>query len=103
MLFETRIFEWERKYQLFLNERTYFASGRYEYTHRNLRRVINHLKEALPDTWPYLDNKGIPKDTNGLEGRLTDLKHKFKTHRGLKRTKRELYLSWYLFVKNKQK
>jgi hypothetical protein len=103
MLFKTRVFEWERKYELFLKEKTYFENGRCQYTHRNLRRVINHLKEALPDMFHYLDNERIPKDTNGLEGRLTDLKHKFRTHRGLRKTKREQYLKWYLFIKNKQK
>ncbi len=103
MLFEARVFEWKRRFDLLLKERTYGEDGDWWYTHKNLRRVIYHLEEALPDMWHYLDDKNIPKDTNGLEGRLTDLKHKFKTHRGLKRTKRELYLSWYLFKKNKDK
>lgn len=103
MLFEARIFDWQRRHELFLKEKTFSFDGSYWYMHRNLRRVIRHILEALPDTWHYLDDKNIPKDTNGLEGRLTDLKHKFKTHRGLKRTKRELYLGWYLFNKNKQK
>ena len=103
MLFEARVFDWQRRYELLLKEKTYSEDGSCWYTHRNLRRVIRHILEALPDMWPYLDNEGIPKDTNGLEGRLTDLKHKFKTHRGLRKTKRELYLSWYLFIKNKQK
>lgn len=103
MLFETRIFDWQRRYELLLKEKTYSFDGSSWYTHRNLRRVIHHILEALPDMWHYLDDKNITKDTNGLEGRLTDLKHKFKTHRGLKRTKRELYLGWYLFNKNKEK
>jgi len=102
MLFEARVFDWQRKYELMLKEKTYSEDGGWWYTHRNLRKVIRHILEALPDMWRYLDNEEIPKDTNGLEGRLTDLKHKFKTHRGLKRTKRELYLSWYLNAKNAQ-
>jgi len=102
MLFEARVFDWQRKYELLLKERTYSEDGGWWYTHRNLRKVIRHILEALPDMWCYLNNEEIPKDTNGLEGRLTDLKHKFKTHRGLKRTKRELYLSWYLSAKNAQ-
>jgi hypothetical protein len=102
MLFETRVFEWKRRYEMLLKEKSYGEDGNFWYTHRNLRRVIYHLEEALSDMWPYLDNKNIPKDTNGLEGRLTDLKHKFKTHRGLKRTRREQYLNWYLSAKNAQ-
>ncbi len=102
MLFEARIFDWQRRYKLFLKERTCGEDGHWWYTHRNLRKVIRHILEALPDMWHYLDNKEIPKDTNGLEGRLTDLKHKFVNHRGLKRTKREQYLGWYLNTKNAQ-
>lgn len=103
-LFLSKLDEWKRVYTNFLKERTYSEDRSHSwYTHRNLRSALFHLENALSDMWHYLENKDIPKDTNGLEGRLTDLKHKFKTHRGLKKTKREQYLSWYLFNKNKER
>lgn len=102
-----RISEWHRKYNDFLKERTYsennISKQRWWYTHRNLRKVIYHINSAIPDMFHYIDNKAIPKDTNGLEGRFNDLKHKFRTHRGLKETKRKNYLYWYLNTKNKNR
>ena len=101
MTFVGRFDDWKRRHHNFLKERTTKEDGHgWWYTHRNLRRVIYHIDHALPDMFNYLDNKKIPKDTNGLEGRFTDLKHKFRTHKGLKKTKRENYLKWYIFTKN---
>ena len=51
----------------------------------------------------YLDNTNISKDTNALEGRFTDLKHKLGDHRGLKKNKRENYFKWYIYYKNLKK
>jgi len=103
LTFLARIDNWQKKYQNFLKERTYDLEGRhFWYTHRNLRKVITHINNALPEMFRYLVFKSIPKDTNGLEGRFTDLKQKFRTHRGLKRTKRAAYLGWYLTTKNEQ-
>jgi len=94
--------EWKRVYGNFLKERSYGETN-WWYTHRNLRRVTFHIDQALPDMWRYLDNKSIPKDTNALEGRFTDLKQKFKNHRGLKKEKRENYFNWYIYLKNLKK
>jgi hypothetical protein len=93
---------WKRLYGDFLKERSY-GENHWWYTHRNLRRVAYHIDRALPDMWRYLDNKSIPKDTNALEGRFTDLKQKFKNHRGLKKEKRESYFTWYIYYKNHEK
>lgn len=97
-----RFFEWKRVYGNFLKERS-FGEKHWWYTHRNLRRVAFHIDKALPDMWRYMDNKSIPKDTNALEGRFTDLKQKFKNHRGLKKEKREGYFTWYIYYKNLKK
>ena len=94
--------EWKRIYGNFLKERS-FGENHWWYTHRNLRRVAYHIDNALPDMWRYLDNKSISKDTNALEGRFTDLKQKFKNHRGLKKEKRENYFTWYVYYKNLKK
>ena len=103
MTFLGRLDDWKRRHNTFLKERTLKDGGGWWYTHRNLRRVIYHIDHALPDMFVYLANTKIPKDSNGLEGRFTDLKHKFKTHRGLKKSKRENYLRWYIFTKNLNK
>ncbi len=104
MTFIARLNDWIRRHNDFLKERTAKEDGSgWWYTHRNLRRVIYHIEHALPDMFHYLDDPNIPKDTNALEGRFTDLKHKFRTHKGLRKTKRENYFKWYIYYKNLKK
>ena len=104
MTFISRLNDWKRRYHNFLKERTNKEDGSgWWYTHRSLRRVIYHIEHALPDMFAFLDNPSIPKDTNGLEGRFTELKHKFRTHRGLREAKRENYFRWFIYYKNLKK
>jgi len=87
--FLAKLNDWRRRHNDFLKEKTLKEDGSgWWYTHRSLRRVIFHINNALPDMWWYLEDKSIPKDTNALEGRFTDLKHKFRTHKGLRKSKR---------------
>lgn len=96
---------WCNSYYLFLKQRSFYPGGKHWwYTHRNLRRVRRMIVNALPDIWHYLEDKKVPKDTNGLEGRWNSLKDHFRRHRGLSRLRRKAYLSWYLAVViNRQK
>lgn len=98
--FVTGFRSWCIRYGGFLKERTYLqgSTTRWQHTHRNLRRCRSLLQRALPDMWHYLDDHHIPKDTNGLEGRFGCLKQHYSQHRGLSKTRREAYLSWYVKV-----
>lgn len=104
MTFLARLEDWKRRHHNFLKERTTKEDGcGWWYTHRNLRRANYHIEHALPDMFNYLDDLKIPKDSNALEGRFADLKHKFRTHKGLKKSRKENYLKWYIFTKNLNK
>ena len=104
MTFVARVRDWKRRYHSFLIEKTNNEDGsKWWYTHRNLRRVIYHIDHAIPDMFAFLDDQNIPKDTNSLEGRFKELKHKFSTHNGLRKTKRENYFRWYVYYKNLKK
>lgn len=90
---------WCNRYYSFLKQRSFYPDGRHWwYTHRYLRRVRRMIINALPNMWHYLEDKKIPKDTNGLEGRWNSLKDHFRRHRGLSCLRRKAYLSWYLSV-----
>ena len=92
-------YHWCNKYHSFLKEKSYsFEKKNWWYTHRSLRRVRRMIINALPNMWHYLDDPNISKDTNGLEGRWNSLKTHFRNHRGLSKSKREAYFSWYLRV-----
>lgn len=104
MTFIAKLNDWKRRHNDFLKEKTTKEDGSgWWYTHRNLRRVIYHIEHALPDMFHYLDDSDIPKDTNSLEGRFTDLKQKLRAHKGLRKTNRENYFKWYIYYKNMKK
>lgn len=104
MTFVAGLNDWRRRHNDFLKERTIKEDGSgWWYTHRNLRRVTYHIERAMPDMFHYLDDPRIPKDSNALEGRFTDLKQKLRAHKGLRKTKRESYFRWYIYYKNLKK
>jgi hypothetical protein len=93
--------QWCQKYDEFLKERTVsFDSKSWRYMHRGLRKVRRCLLNALPYMFTYLDYPDIPKDTNQLEGgKFSGLKEIIFNHRGIPKTKRPNFLSWYYYFK----
>ena len=98
-------YHWCNKYYSFLKEKSYsFEKKNWWYTHKSLRKVRRMIINALPNTWYYLDDKNIRKDTNNLEGRWSSLKSHHRQHRGLSMERKASYLAWYLkVVVNKEK
>jgi len=100
ILFEDLYKLWFDKFSNFIKEKSYDVEHKHWwYTHKNLRKVVRHIENALPDMFYYLDDKNIPKTTNGLEGRFNFLKHHLNSHRGLSKSKRKNYFDWYLSTK----
>lgn len=91
---------WRIYWEDFLKERSYSDDGTKEwwYTHKSLRRVRASVKNAIPNLFHYLDDKSIPRDGNGLEGRFSSFKQHYRQHRGLSKKRREGYIAWYLTV-----
>jgi transposase-like protein len=88
---------WLNRWVNFLKERSYLKGTRkWWYTHKSLRRVRALLLGAIPGLFHYLNDKNIPKTTNGIEGRFSSLKQHYRQHRGLSKQRREAYLAWYL-------
>lgn len=91
-----RIVEWEQKYGQFIAARA--DRGR---VFSDIKRARSMLLKALPDMFHYLDNPSIPATTNGLEGYFSWLKTHYRSHRGLKASKRASYFSWYFRLRPK--
>jgi hypothetical protein len=91
---------WCASWEEFLKERSYSDDGtkNWWYTHKSLRRVRASVKNAIPNLFHYLDDKSIPRDDNGLEGRFSSFKQHYRQHRGLSKKRREGYIAWYLTV-----
>lgn len=98
------ISHWYEHYQDFIQERTLNPqTGRYWYTHKNIRKAFRHIQRALPNMFHYLENKDIPKNTNAIEGFFSHLKQNIGVHRGLSKEHYKNYLKWYLYFKSNEK
>lgn len=90
--------EWYKTNKDYIKEKTYnLQTGRYWYTHKNLRRSYSTIKAALPNMFHYLNNQNIPKTTNGIEGYFSHLKNHLDLHRGLTIKNRINFIKWYVY------
>jgi Transposase IS66 family len=97
---------YEIRHKDFLNQRTHAlklnGNKTWWYTHKNVRKAFRHLKSSLNNMFFYLDNKNIPKDTNGLESEFTYLKSHLTRHRGLTRKRQESFVNIYWKLKSEK-
>jgi hypothetical protein len=97
------LFKWHDTYKDYIRQKSINPeTGRYWYTHKMVRRVFMVIKKALPDMFQHLENKRIPKSTNGLESFFGHLKGHVNVNRGLSRLHRRQFIQWYLYLKNKK-
>jgi len=76
------------------------TTGRWWYKHKDLRRAAIMIKKALPNMFHFLDDNLIPKSTNNIESYFGHLKDTISIHRGLSRSNRKSFITWYLHYKN---
>jgi len=94
---------WFDRHKDFVNHKTCKdETKRYWFTHKSVRKPFIHIKKALPDMFHYLDNKDIPKTTNGIESFFGHLKQNITIHRGLSKEHYKSYIKWYLFFKSNE-
>jgi hypothetical protein len=103
-----RFFRWQKKYQAYLNERSYGfkSSGRkYSwYTHKQLRSAYRLLYLALPDMFRYVGHYQVPRTSNLVEGGINvRLKELFYNHRGLPLWKKQILTAYFLRSKQQTK
>lgn len=92
---------WEKRYQDFVNQRSYEPGTRYWwFTHKNARRAYRTIKATLDHLFLYLDHQCLEKDTNGLEAEFTHLTDKLNIHHGLTRERRANLVIWYFHFKS---
>ncbi len=70
--------------------------------HKDLKRTIVLINNALPDMFYYLEDKQVHATTNALEGFHSRLKADYQRHRGLSKEHKIGYLNWYCYFKNQQ-
>lgn len=99
--------KWQRRFDGFLRERTYYETGgrhRWWYTHRTVRAVRSHLRNALPHLFTSVRHPWIPRTSNHLEGgtnaRLEEL---IGRHRGMPLEHRQSLVAHFLRSKTERK
>lgn len=78
------------------------ALPRGQVAHKDLKRTMRLISNAIPDMFYYLDDPGVPNTTNTLEGYYSRLKADYRRHRGLSKKHRIDYLAWYTHFHNEK-
>jgi transposase-like protein len=86
---------WLERYEPFV-----LALPRSTVAHKDLKRTMTLISNALPDMFHYLNDPNIPSTTNCLESFFSRLKADFRMHRGLSEKHKQSYLQWYCYFKN---
>jgi hypothetical protein len=70
---------------------------------KDIKKVISLVNKAKDNMFYFLEDKKIAATNNKIEGFFSELKRKYREHRGIKKNKREQYLKWYCYYKNQAK
>ena len=89
---------WVEKYEAFV-----LSLPRTEVAHKDLRRTMVLINNALPDLFHFLSNKNVHSTTNALEGFHSRLKADYRSHRGLTKAHRIQFVHWYCYYHNGNK
>ena len=89
-IFETMVYSWKLRNEIWLQEKSRTEDGKWGYTHRLTRRAINSLITNLPYLFTYQEypELEIPNTNNKIEGLHSELKRRLNNHRGLKKTQK---------------
>lgn len=89
--------EWMQK-----NKSTIKTLPKTSVAHKDLKRAMSLVKNALPNMFHYVEDQNIPSTTNMLEGLFSQIKHHCMRHRGLSRKNKVSYLLWFCYYWNEK-
>jgi len=93
-LFLTAYKNWYQKYKKFIK-----ALPRNSAAHIDLKKAMGLINNALPDMFHYIKDPNIAPTNNLLENFYSQLKHHYRSHRGLTEKHKISYLKWFCFLK----
>lgn len=68
----------------------------------DLKKAMGLINNALQDMFHYIDDPFIAPTTNLLENFYSQLKHNYRSHRGLTEQHKISYLKWFCYLKTCQ-
>ncbi len=84
-------------------ERTIKTLSKTSIAHTDLKRTMSLINNALPNKFHFIKDRNIAPTTNILENLFSQLKHQYRSHRGLSKKHKIQYLKWYCYFKNTKK
>lgn len=80
------------------------VTGRWWFTHKKVRRTVSILLKAPELSFVFLRKNHwlMPRTTNAIEGINGNVTIKWLIHRGLKRSRWEKFLLWFVYYRNRK-
>ena len=92
---------WGKTNWNYLVERRRDDLGRVWFAHKNARKSLRILLSASKHSFAFLDNPLLPKTSNHIEATIGVLGDKKRIHRGLKRSRNQGFMKWFVYFYNK--
>ena len=96
-----RYLDWSKRWNAFLQERTYTDQKHWFYTHKHLHQVRSGLNKLLSENilFTYLEKSEYPFTNNRLEGGINaQLRTMLHTHRGMPLMHRIKAVFWWCYM-----
>lgn len=100
---ETNLKNWIRTNFFFLKESRTDDTGRSWYVHKGVRKAVRILIKLPKISFKFLDHPTMPKTTNEIEATFGHIGQMWLRHKGLKKTRWESYLKWFVYYYNFEK
>lgn len=94
---------WYDRNWFYLNERRRDDLGRRWFAHKNPRKTLRILLLATKHSFKFLDHPLLPKTSNHIEASIGVFGDKKRLHRGLKRSRNQGFMRWFIYYYNRSK
>ncbi len=95
---------WIKENLSFMCERRYDSEGKWWYIHKGVRAAVRIMTRLPKTSFMFLHGDPLmPKTTNELEAQFGHLGRRWSSHRGLKKTRWQQYLNWFVYLYNLEK
>jgi hypothetical protein len=99
-----QVVKWIKDNHTFLCERRYDTEGHWWYIRKGVRAAVNLMVKLPKISFMFLHGHPLmPKTTNELEAQFGHVAKRWLAHRGLKRSRWQNYLNWFVYLYNLDK
>ncbi len=93
---------WQERYHEYVNARRMDTEGIWWYIHKGVRKALRTMESIYENSFTFIDYSCLPRTTNQIEAQFGHLGRRFLAHRGLRNTRWESFLKWFVFFYNEK-